>query len=101
VIDNLPALASGMTIFEILWFFHNRPMALGVVPGLSLERPGRRTAGSRPEAAGLAPPASYCAFTHLSDPTSLTDTFEKKNRSFLPSAVPRRSVEIRRGPAFL
>jgi len=50
---------------------------------------------------GLLPPVSYFAFTHVSDPTSLTDTSEKKIRSGLPSAVPRRSVEIRRGPAFL
>ena len=47
------------------------------------------------------PPVSYCASIHESDPTSLTDTFEKKTRSGLPSAVPRRSVEKRRGPAFL
>src|SRR6266478_5161162 len=44
---------------------------------------------------------SYCASIHLSEPTSLTDTFEKKIRAGLPSAVPRWSVEIRRGPAFL
>lgn len=50
---------------------------------------------------GLLPPVSYCACTHLSEPTSLTDTFEKKIRSGLPSAVPRRSIEIRSGPAFL
>jgi hypothetical protein len=50
---------------------------------------------------GLLPPVSYCAFTHVSDPTSLTDTSEKKIRSGWPSAVPRRSIERRRGPAFL
>ncbi len=47
------------------------------------------------------PPASYCAFIHVSDPTSLTDTFEKKRCTGSPSAVPRCSVEKRRGPAFL
>jgi hypothetical protein len=50
---------------------------------------------------GTSPPVSYCAFTHVSDPTGLTDTFEKKTRSGWPSAVPRWSVEIRRGPAVL
>lgn len=50
---------------------------------------------------GTSPRVSYCASTQVSDPTSLTDTFEKKSRSGLPSAVPRWSVEIRRGPAFL
>jgi hypothetical protein len=43
----------------------------------------------------------YCAFIQVSDPVSLTDTSEKKRCSGLPSAVPRWSVEIRRGPAFL
>src|SRR5215467_12404819 len=43
----------------------------------------------------------YCAFIQVSDPASLTDTFVKKIRAGLPSAVPRWSVEIRRGPAFL
>ena len=43
----------------------------------------------------------YCAFTHVSDPVSLTATSEKKRCSGLPSAVPRWSVEIRSGPAFL
>jgi len=44
---------------------------------------------------------SYCASTQVSDPFSLTETFEKEIRSGWPSAVPRWSVEIRRGPAFL
>jgi hypothetical protein len=43
----------------------------------------------------------YCASTQVSDPTSLTDTFEKKIRAGLPSAVPRWSVETSRGPDFL
>jgi hypothetical protein len=43
----------------------------------------------------------YCAFIQLSDPVSLTDTSERVIRNGLPSAVPRCSVEIRRGPAFL
>jgi hypothetical protein len=51
--------------------------------------------------ARTSPRVSYCASIHLSEPTSLTDTFEKKIRAGLPSAVPRWSVEIRRGPAFL
>jgi len=46
-------------------------------------------------------PFSYCASTQLSDPFSLTATFEKKIRSGWPSAVPRWSVEMRSGPAFL
>ena len=44
---------------------------------------------------------SYFASSHVSDPTSLTATFVKKRCSGLPSAVPRCSVEKRRGPAFL
>ena len=50
---------------------------------------------------GTNPRLSYCASIHLSEPTSLTDTFEKKIRAGLPSAVPRWSVETSRGPAFL
>ena len=45
--------------------------------------------------------ASYCASIHLSDPASLTATFEKDTRTGAPSAVPRWSVEKRSGPAFL
>lgn len=44
--------------------------------------------------------ATYCAFIHLSDPVTLTATSEKNTRIGLPSALPRRSVEISRGPAF-
>src|SRR5262249_48995383 len=44
---------------------------------------------------------SYCASIQLSDPASLTATFEKDTRTGEPSAVPRWSVEKRRGPAFL
>src|SRR5260370_39521099 len=44
---------------------------------------------------------SYFASIHLSDPVSLTARSEMKIRSGLPSAVPRWSVEIERGPAFL
>jgi hypothetical protein len=47
------------------------------------------------------PSVVHCAFTQVSDPVSFTDTSEKEIRSGLPSAVPRWSVEIRRGPAFL
>jgi hypothetical protein len=43
----------------------------------------------------------YCAFTQSFDPVSLTATSEKKIRAGLPSAVPRWSIEISRGPAFL
>ena len=43
----------------------------------------------------------YCALIQLSDPVSLTATSEKKIRNGFPSAVPRCSVEISRGPAFL
>jgi hypothetical protein len=46
-------------------------------------------------------PTDYCAVIQVFDPVSLTDTSEKKIRAGLPSAVPRWSVEIRRGPAFL
>jgi hypothetical protein len=45
--------------------------------------------------------APYRSFTHLSDPSSLTATLEKEMCTGLPSAVPRCSVEIRSGPAFL
>src|SRR5262245_59916540 len=44
---------------------------------------------------------AYRAFTHASEPVSLTDTSEKDTRTGLPSAVPRRSSETRSGPAFL
>ena len=43
----------------------------------------------------------YCAFIHVSDPVSLTATSEKNSWNGPPSAVPRWSVEISRGPAFL
>ena len=46
-------------------------------------------------------PSSYFASTQVSDPVTLTATSEMKICSGLPSAVPRCSVEIRRGPAFL
>jgi hypothetical protein len=42
-----------------------------------------------------------CASTHLSDPASLTATLVNERWKGLPSAVPRCSVEMRRGPAFL
>ena len=45
--------------------------------------------------------SSYCASVQVSDPVSLKDTFEKKIRHGLPSAIPRWSVETSRGPAFL
>src|ERR1043166_5907742 len=51
--------------------------------------------------ARTSPVVVYCAFIQVSDPVSLTDTSEKKTRSGLPSAVPRWSVEIKRGPACL
>jgi hypothetical protein len=41
------------------------------------------------------------ALIQLSNPVYLTDTLEKKTRMGLPSPVPRCSVEISRGPAFL
>src|SRR5215472_10120563 len=44
--------------------------------------------------------ATYCAFIQVSEPATLTATSEKKTRIGLPSANPRRSVEMRRGPAF-
>ena len=56
---------------------------------------------ARSPSGGTGPPVSYSAFTQVSDPISLTDTFEKKIRIGSPSAVPRWSDEIRRGPAFL
>jgi hypothetical protein len=43
----------------------------------------------------------YCAFIHVSDPVSLTATSVKNSWNGPPSAVPRCSVEISRGPAFL
>ena len=43
----------------------------------------------------------YFASIQASDPVSLTATPEIKMCSGLPSAVPRCSVEISRGPAFL
>src|SRR5216683_5207998 len=45
--------------------------------------------------------ATYCAFIQVSEPVSLTDTSERKICRGLTSAVPRCSVEISRGPAFL
>ncbi len=45
--------------------------------------------------------AVYCGFVQVSDPVSLTATPEMKMCRGLPSAVPRCSVEISRGPAFL
>lgn len=43
----------------------------------------------------------HSAFIQVSEPVSLTATSVKKIRAGLPSAVPRWSVETRRGPAFL
>ncbi len=43
----------------------------------------------------------YSALIQVSEPVSLTDTSEKKMCKGLPSAVPRCSVEISKGPAFL
>jgi len=37
----------------------------------------------------MSPPLVYCAFIQVFDPTSLTDTSEKKTRSGWPSPVPR------------
>ena len=44
--------------------------------------------------------ATYCAAIHLSDPVTLTATSENQIRMGMPSALPRRSVEMSRGPAF-
>jgi hypothetical protein len=38
---------------------------------------------------GLLTPVSYCASTQVSDPASLTATFENVTLTGLPSAVPR------------
>ena len=46
-------------------------------------------------------PFVYFASIQLSDPVSLTAKSEMKMCKGLPSAVPRCSVEISRGPAFL
>src|SRR3954464_10645438 len=43
----------------------------------------------------------YCAFVQVFEPVNLTDTSEIQICRGLPSAVPRCSVEISRGPAFL
>lgn len=43
----------------------------------------------------------YCAGIHLSDPATLTATFENERCKGLSSAVPRCSVEKSSGPAFL
>jgi hypothetical protein len=56
------------------------------------------------QASGKPRPADgvvYCAFTQEFEPTSLTETSEKKTRSGLPFNVPWRLSETRRGPAFL
>jgi hypothetical protein len=45
-------------------------------------------------------PFVYCAGIHLSEPDSLTAKFVMKMCKGLPSAVPRCSVEMSRGPAF-
>jgi len=45
--------------------------------------------------------SSYFASIQVSDPVSFTDTSEIKMCRGLPSAVPRCSVEMSRGPAFL
>src|SRR5215472_9726641 len=42
----------------------------------------------------------YCAFVQLSDPVTLTATSEYQIHIGLPSALPRRSVEMSSGPAF-
>jgi hypothetical protein len=42
-----------------------------------------------------------CTSAHLSDPASLTATLVKERWNGFPSAVPRCSVEMRSGPAFL
>src|SRR5580700_11439215 len=44
---------------------------------------------------------AYCAGVHLSEPVNFTATSEMKMCRGFPSAVPRCSVEMRRGPAFL
>jgi alkylation response protein AidB-like acyl-CoA dehydrogenase len=44
---------------------------------------------------------TYFAAIQVSEPTSLTDTSERKMCRGLPSAVPRCSVENKIGPAFL
>ena len=61
----------------------------------------RRLRGRQRTPESTAKVTSYCASTQVSDPVSLAATFEKKIRSGWPSAVPRCSVEMRRGPAFL
>jgi hypothetical protein len=57
--------------------------------------------GTAAKDAGATSEAVYCAGIHLSDPVTLTATSEMKMCRGLPSAVPRCSVEISRGPAFL
>src|SRR6185312_6369011 len=61
------------------------------------------TAPERPREAPrvwVAPPL-YLASIQAFEPFSLTATFVKKRCRGLPSAVPRCSVEMRMGPAFL
>ena len=48
-----------------------------------------------------SPSVVYFASIQVFEPVSLTATSDKKMCSGLPSAVPRCSVEISRGPAFL
>lgn len=47
------------------------------------------------------PQLFYSAFVHVLEPVTLKDTSDTKMCKGLPSAVPRCSVEISRGPAFL
>src|SRR5262245_39159365 len=61
----------------------------------------RRLRGRERTRESTAKVTGYCASTQVSDPVSLAATFEKKIRSGWPSAVPRWSVEMSRGPAFL
>ncbi len=72
---------------------------------LSGEHHARRAAGAPGRACkdtgGATSEAVYCAFVQVSDPVSLTATPEMKMCRGLPSAVPRCSDEISRGPAFL
>ena len=88
---------------------HASPSATSGVDRLARNQQLLRRDGERHEAGSdnnqfainSSPPACYCAFNHRSDPASLTETSEKKRCTGLPSAVPRCSVEKRRGPAFL
>jgi hypothetical protein len=74
----------------------NRKVELLIVPtARAIELLQQKQTGTVPAR------ATYCAFIHLSEPATLTDTLEMKTCRGLASAVPRCSVETNRGPAFL